>query len=175
MSPDITPMTSTPTLHDRSEDSEIKEEAGSSTRPISPASQLHSQDHGVLPAGCTWGPNLYLTPHGVSSRPPLGGNGLHPVSSLQHNQDRDVEKVRVIWVDFPLGSSENPFSFSKRRKAGILLAAVFFAEMCSMHAGAYSVGIPSMQKELGTTDLQAAAGVSLYPWVSITRRYHASC
>jgi hypothetical protein len=33
---------------------------------------------------------------------------------------------RVIWVDFPPGSEENPFFFSKGRKLAITLTATFF-------------------------------------------------
>ena len=34
---------------------------------------------------------------------------------------------RVIWVEFPPGSTHNPFFFSKKRKLGISVCALLFA------------------------------------------------
>ncbi|WRT66787.1 uncharacterized protein IL334_003750 [Kwoniella shivajii] len=107
----------------------------------------------TLPPGCTYGPSLRLTPRGVVSRQ------LSTPSAAC-----DGEDVRIIYVDFPLGSSENPFFFSRRRKLGIMLVALFYAMITAYETSSYSIGAPSMQRDLHATDLQAASGVSLYGW-----------
>jgi hypothetical protein len=38
-----------------------------------------------------------------------------------------------------------------------------------LQTSAFSIGFGSMQRDLGMTDLQAAAGVALYGWVSLRR------
>jgi MFS family permease len=44
--------------------------------------------------------------------------------------------------------------------------ALYFAHVTALQTSAYSIGFGSMQRELGMTNLQAAAGVALYGWVS---------
>ncbi|WWC63027.1 uncharacterized protein I303_105626 [Kwoniella dejecticola CBS 10117] len=121
----------------------------------SPKSNKRSQSVTPLPPGCTWGPTLGLTSRGVVS----------PArSSEAEAQGLEVEQTRVIWVDFPTASKENPFFFSKRRKLGIMAVALFFANITAFETSSYSIGIPSMRRDLGATALQAATGISLYGW-----------
>jgi hypothetical protein len=43
--------------------------------------------------------------------------------------------------------------------------ALYFAHVTALQTSAYSIGFGSMQRDLGMTNLQAAAGVALYGWV----------
>ncbi|WVW85154.1 hypothetical protein I302_107192 [Kwoniella bestiolae CBS 10118] len=110
-----------------------------------------------LPEGCTLGPILGKTSRGVISIPKSS-------ESSPAVQQEEYEEIRVIWVDFPAGSKENPFSFSTKRKLGIMAVALFFANITAYETSSYSIGIPSMKRDLGATDLQAASGISLYGW-----------
>jgi len=116
-----------------------------------------------LPAGCTPGPILHLVP----TSPKGKGKGHSKVISPLPGQElpEDAEPCPIIWVDFPLKSRENPFYFSKKRKWVTMAIALYFAHVTALQTSAYSIGFGSMQRDLGMTDLQAAAGVALYGWV----------
>ncbi|OCF35086.1 hypothetical protein I316_03126 [Kwoniella heveanensis BCC8398] len=101
-----------------------------------------------LPSGCVRGPILGLTSRGVV---------------VSHPSAED-ERVPVIWVDFPPNSTRNPFFFSAKKKVLIMTVALFFGNITAYQTSAYSIGFTSMKRDLGATDLQAAAGVSLYGW-----------
>ncbi|WVF69044.1 hypothetical protein IAT40_003818 [Kwoniella sp. CBS 6097] len=103
-----------------------------------------------LPPGCVRGPTLGLTRQGVVSQP-----------------SAEDEKIPVIWVDFPPNSTSNPFFFSAKKKVLIMTVALFFGNITAYQTSAYSIGFTSMKRDLGATDLQAAAGVSLYGWVGL--------
>lgn len=136
-----------------------------------------------LPEGCTTGPLVIINAQG---RPEL----YEPESSLQAGPSRQIsrlsraisrigaggqleperhEPVRAIWVDFPAVSPENPFFFSRKRKRAIVGVAVFFTAITAYTTSAYSIGIPSMCRDLGCTDLQGMAGIGLYAFVRSTR------
>ncbi|OCF57017.1 hypothetical protein L486_05874 [Kwoniella mangroviensis CBS 10435] len=125
----------------------------SSAVPTSASTAEKLDAPATLPDGCTLGPILGKTSRGIIS-----------LSKSSEEAIEEHEEVRVIWVDFPPGSQENPFFFSKRRKLGIMAVALFFANITAFETSSYSIGIPSMKRDLGATDLQAAAGISLYGW-----------
>lgn len=79
------------------------DENNSPPTPLAPA-KLRSMAS-TLPEGCSFG-------------------------ELAGADGKDAE--RVIWVEFPPGSSENPFYFTKRRKIGITTVAIFFTFMNCM-------------------------------------------
>ena len=126
-----------------------------------------------LPAGCTVGPQLYLTPDGRVVAGVLEDENAEdigqPAQETETDREADTpgEPIPIIWVEFPPGSPENPFSYSHKRKITTMACALFFAAMTALQASAYAPGIPSMRRDLGMSQLQADAGVSLYPWVSM--------
>ncbi|WVQ83155.1 hypothetical protein IAT38_005293 [Cryptococcus sp. DSM 104549] len=110
-----------------------------------------------LPAGCHWGP--VLTPELAEML------RLRPEESseLGVGQVGDgASQTRVIWVDFPPLSPQNPFFFSTKRKLAITVVATFFTMMTAANTSAYSIGEVSMCKDLGCNDLQAAGGLGVY-------------
>ncbi|WVQ96556.1 hypothetical protein IAU59_003661 [Kwoniella sp. CBS 9459] len=117
------------------------------TTEQSPQRSSRPHAHSDLPPGCVRGPTLGLTPRGVVSQPSAGD-----------------ERIPIIWVDFPPSSTNNPFFFSTRKKVVIMIVALFFGNITAYQTSAYSIGFTSMKRDLGATDLQAAAGVSLYGW-----------
>ncbi|WWC88263.1 uncharacterized protein L201_003170 [Kwoniella dendrophila CBS 6074] len=135
----------------------------SSTKTEGNTSQTHNNKiKNNLPEGCTFGPILGITSVGVKSLNELHRITTHGTEKSVH--DLNIEKVKVIWVDFPHKSKENPFYYSKWRKLGIMAVALFFANITAFATSSYSIGIPSMRNDLGATQLQAATGVSLYGW-----------
>ena len=164
MTHDSTPMASTSTLHDHAPES-AKPEIPDRRQPNASGSSNPSTSQTAaakLPAGCCIGPQLYLTPHGrVLSEAPEAEKGDQP----DRGSASSLEPVPIIWVEFPPDSPENPFSYSRKRKTTTMACALFFAGMTALQASAYAPGIPSMRRDLGMTQLQADAGVSLFPWV----------
>lgn len=65
-------------------------------------------------------------------------------------------------MEFTPKSPRDPFHFPQARKWYITLVAIFYTFTPSWNMGAYSVGEPSMQRDTGGTDLQAAAGLGVY-------------
>lgn len=45
---------------------------------------------------------------------------------------------------------------------------MYFAHVTALQTSAFSIGFGSMQRDLGMSDLQAAAGVALYGWVRLS-------
>ena len=121
-----------------------------------------------LPAGCSIGPQLYETPRGIVSgfEDEAEASTSSKTSSIQPQHGTPGTPIKIIWVEFPPGSPDNPFSYSRKRKGAIMFCALFFAFCASLNGASYAPGIPSMRRDLGTTEVQAAAGISLYPWVS---------
>lgn len=123
-----------------------------------------------LPAGCSHGPILYVSDHAVSSSPvqtpPSLATTISRTLSRSPSKLAGPEPTQIIWVDFPPSSRANPFFFSRRRKWGIMAVALLYAFITSLQTSAFSIGFDSMQRDLGMSNLQAAAGVSLYGWVS---------
>jgi len=139
-----TPYTSTPSLHGHA----------NSEKP-------------QLPAGCTSGPVLHLVP--TSTKSDSKSTSRKVISPLPNESiPENAESCPIIWVDFPLKSKENPFYFSRRRKWITLGIALYFAHVTALQTSAFSIGFGSMQRDLGMSDLQAAAGVALYGWVRVS-------
>lgn len=65
----------------------------------------------------------------IESQPPTPSSALPPGCKYGTLPREDGTVERVIWVDFPAGSRENPFYFSRSRKLGITLVATFFTFM----------------------------------------------
>ncbi|ORX34977.1 major facilitator superfamily domain-containing protein [Kockovaella imperatae] len=143
-----TPEASTSTLH--------------GNEPVEPA--FHRVSVGDLPPGCSIGPELYDTPRGIVSGIPKSNGTVERSSGLTDGVEAPGQPVKVIWVEFPPGSPDNPFSYTRRRKIAIMFCALFFAFCTALQGAAYAQGIPSMTRDLGTTEIEALAGVSLYPW-----------
>ncbi|WWC86939.1 uncharacterized protein L201_001819 [Kwoniella dendrophila CBS 6074] len=105
-----------------------------------------------LPEGCTFGP--------------LNNNNNHETSiELDDHNDFSNENgngKRIIWVDFPIGSIENPIFFSSKRKFGLLIVATLFTCLTALNIGAYSIGQESMMKDLDCTRFQASLGNGVY-------------
>lgn len=136
-----------------------------------------------LPEGCSLGPLVVINAQGrpelyePDSSPLVGG--ARPSRQISRQISRAISRrlggevederhdpVHAIWVDFAGLSEENPFFFSKRRKRAIVGVAVFFTAITAYTTSAYSIGIPSMCRDIGCTDLQAMAGIGLYAFVS---------
>jgi len=109
-----------------------------------------------LPPGCRYG---LLPPKTAIPRTP----SETPEEEKRRRDDKDAR--RVIWVDFPPSSRENPFFFSKARKRAILVAAIFFTGITAFNTASYAIGEQSMMRDLGLTSTQASAGLALYAWV----------
>jgi hypothetical protein len=139
-----------------------------SQTPYASTPSLHAQhpsEKNQLPAGCSTGPILHI----ASTSPNGKGKGKKVISPLPNETiPEDAESCPIIWVDFPLKSKENPFYFSRRRKWITLGIALYFAHVTALQTSAFSIGFGSMQRDLNMTDLQAAAGVALYGWVSLS-------
>ncbi|TXT10572.1 hypothetical protein VHUM_02077 [Vanrija humicola] len=91
-----------------------------------------------LPDGCSYG-----------SIPKKDGNGA---------------EERVIWVDFPPASPDNPICFSTSRKIIITAVALVFTFWCSSTASAFSIQAGSMCSQLGCRKFEVEAGIALYAW-----------
>ncbi|KAJ7223281.1 MFS general substrate transporter [Mycena pura] len=77
----------------------------------------------------------------------------------------DPEKAQtldVIYVDFEPGDSRNPATWSLRRKWLVTFVASYFTALTGATASAYSMGFPSMMRELRCTEEQAALGISTF-------------
>lgn len=112
-----------------------------------------------LPPGCRYG---LLPPKTAIPRTPSES----PEEEKRRRDDKDAR--RVIWVDFPPSSRENPFFFSKARKRAILVAAIFFTGITAFNTASYAIGEQSMMRDLGLTSTQASAGLAVYAWVRIS-------
>ncbi|WVQ98033.1 hypothetical protein IAU59_005155 [Kwoniella sp. CBS 9459] len=115
----------------------------------------------TLPAGCAWGPRL-----NSSSRSSLNLRSEEQVFNLpsEHSVEGGDQSgpYRIIWVDFPPGSPQNPFFFSRKRKVAITVAATFFTLLTSVNVGAYSISIESMSRDLRCTTVQASIALGIY-------------
>lgn len=79
-------------------------------------------------------------------------------------KDEDGTEERVIWVDFPAGSKENPFYFPFPRKLGITVVAVFYTLLSAYTTSAFSISAGTMCDDLGCSQLEVEAGIALYCW-----------
>lgn len=70
----------------------------------------------------------------------------------------------VIWVDFPPGSTENPFYFTTARKTAITLVASWYTFMTAYTISVFPISAPSMCATLHCSQLEVSAGVALYTW-----------
>ncbi|KIY54024.1 MFS general substrate transporter [Fistulina hepatica ATCC 64428] len=97
------------------------------------------------------------TPHGIRSG---------EVTAVEHGDTLDVRTQPhgkdVVYVEFEKNDPRNPFSFSKSKKWAILLMACFSTLLVGLSNASYNMGFPSMIPELGCTQLQATAGLSLF-------------
>ncbi|KAJ7812625.1 MFS general substrate transporter [Mycena olivaceomarginata] len=77
----------------------------------------------------------------------------------------DAEKggmLDVMYVDFGPGDPRNPATWSPRRKWLVTFVASYFTVLTGATASAYSMGFPSMMRELRCTEEQAALGISMF-------------
>ncbi|KAJ6530057.1 MFS general substrate transporter [Mycena vulgaris] len=77
----------------------------------------------------------------------------------------DAEKGKildVIYVDFEPGDIRNPANWSHRRKWLVTFVASYFTALTGATASAYSMGFPSMMRDLGCSQEQAALGISMF-------------
>ncbi|WWC86940.1 uncharacterized protein L201_001820 [Kwoniella dendrophila CBS 6074] len=122
---------------------------------LPPASTSTPLDSSSLPAGCSFGPVLdltYIQETNVKIEPDL----------RTQIEQGEKDSIRILWVDFPAGSPQNPFFFSQKRKYGITIVATLFTLTTSMNVGAFSIGMDSLIRDLGCTREQAAYGLGIY-------------
>ncbi|WVQ83221.1 hypothetical protein IAT38_005360 [Cryptococcus sp. DSM 104549] len=113
-----------------------------------------------LPPGCSYGPALNPKLRESLHLPPLLPGEDDPTLSTSTGAAHNT--LRVIWVDFPPSSPHNPFFFSTKRKLAITLVSTFFTCMTASNAGAYSIGTESMSRDLGSNEMEVAAGLGVF-------------
>lgn len=134
------------------------------TLPIASGSRT-PRNTAHLPAGCSWGPLYSLEPTSgqiqIYPQPKR-----HPDNSIPTSPTASAATPigRLIWVDFPPESPTDPFHFPRYRKLAIVAVATYFTGITAFSTSAYSIGVPSMTRDLGNTALEAAAGLALYAW-----------
>ncbi|KAJ7607992.1 MFS general substrate transporter [Mycena polygramma] len=74
----------------------------------------------------------------------------------------EVEKEYVAYVDFEQGDMHNPANWSHRRKWLVTFVASYFTALTGATASAYSMGFPSMMRDLDCSEEQAALGISMF-------------
>ncbi|WRT64796.1 uncharacterized protein IL334_001730 [Kwoniella shivajii] len=104
-----------------------------------------------LPAGCSYGP--LINPELLQTFNVKLETGIW---------DEEIDKYRILWVDFPSASPQNPFYFTQTRKYGITIVATLFTLMTSINVGAFSIGMDSLIRDLDCTREQAAIGLGIY-------------
>lgn len=112
----------------------------------------------------------------ASHRPSLSTltNPLPDGCSFGERKTEDGSIERVIWVEFPPDSRDNPFFFSAQRKVLITIVAVVFTTMsggsgvgsltAAFSSAAFAISGASMCKELGCSTLHIEGGLALYAW-----------
>ncbi|WOO83005.1 Efflux pump atB [Vanrija pseudolonga] len=80
------------------------------------------------------------------------------------SKDGEGAEKRVIWVDFPPASPENPICFSKSRKFLITAVVLLYTFWCSSTASAFSISAGTMCSHLHCRKFEAEAGIALYAW-----------
>ncbi|WVR04612.1 hypothetical protein IAU60_001623 [Kwoniella sp. DSM 27419] len=139
------------------EDHEPKGEKGADARASYTSSRRSLPDL-ELPDGCSWGPVITgSTCDELALR--LEPESLASTTSSDADHDRDT---RIIWVDFPPGSPQNPFFFSRGRKISLVVVATVFTIYTSINVGAYSITMQSMSRDLGLTTIQSSVGLGIY-------------
>ncbi|KAJ7466776.1 MFS general substrate transporter [Mycena galericulata] len=73
-----------------------------------------------------------------------------------------ADKADVIYVDFEAGDKTNPANWSHRRKWLVTFVASYFTALTGATASAYSMGFPSMMRDLHCSEEQAALGTSMF-------------
>ncbi|TFK39513.1 MFS polyamine transporter [Crucibulum laeve] len=67
-----------------------------------------------------------------------------------------------FYVEFKEGDERNPINFSRRKKWCITALACFSTLIASSTASAYSLGTPSMTRDLNCSNFQATIGIAIY-------------
>ncbi|KAF8799275.1 MFS polyamine transporter [Phlegmacium glaucopus] len=67
-----------------------------------------------------------------------------------------------IYIEFGEGDQRNPINFSRRKKWAITAIACFGTYIVSSAASIYTMGFPSMIRDLHCTEFQATIGLSVY-------------
>ncbi|KAG8932743.1 hypothetical protein FRC02_000644 [Tulasnella sp. 418] len=70
----------------------------------------------------------------------------------------------AIYVEFKENDPRNPFHFSPLKKWTITITICAYTGMTAACAATFATGAPSMIRDLGCSDLAAAAGVGIYPF-----------
>lgn len=70
----------------------------------------------------------------------------------------------IIWVEFSPLSPHDPLHFPLSKKYVITTIACIFTFWTSLNASSYAIGEGTLERDLGATRVQAAAGLSLYAW-----------
>lgn len=115
-------------------------------------------------------PHIPTSLKSIETLPPGCKYGHLPISTDDETRGGidGLEGTPVIWVDFPIGSPDNPFSFKPLRKKLIVIVAVFYTFMTAFASSSYFIGAGSMKADLGINQIQMASGLALYAWVSDT-------
>ncbi|KAF8836966.1 MFS general substrate transporter [Paxillus ammoniavirescens] len=66
-------------------------------------------------------------------------------------------------VDFEPGDPRNPMNFSVTRKWAITVTACAFTGLAASAISTYTMGIPTMTRDLNCSNFEATVGLSLYP------------
>ncbi|KAJ7773794.1 MFS general substrate transporter [Mycena metata] len=95
---------------------------------------------------------------------PPSGQSTQPTSetSSRLTYAEKGEVLDVIYVDFQLGDMQNPASWTPQRKWMVTVVACYFTTLTGATASAYAMGFPSMMRELGCSQEQAALGISMF-------------
>ncbi|KAK8847392.1 hypothetical protein IAR55_005250 [Kwoniella newhampshirensis] len=116
-------------------------------------------DSARLPPGCHFGPiftpSLNIT---ITNDPSSSISSDATTTSV----DEKTTPPRIIWVDFPASSPQNPFFFAQSRKYAITAVATFFTLLTSVNVGAYSISEESMKADLHLSDVLTAGGLGIY-------------
>ncbi|KAH8103718.1 major facilitator superfamily domain-containing protein [Phellopilus nigrolimitatus] len=75
----------------------------------------------------------------------------------------DLPPNGIIYIDWEEEDPRHPANYTRARKWAITLTACVLTAMASAIAGTYSMGYPSMMRDLNCTMFQATLGLSAYP------------
>ncbi|KAL1409161.1 hypothetical protein Q8F55_005990 [Vanrija albida] len=81
-------------------------------------------------------------------------------------KDDEGADKRVIWVDFPPASPDNPICFSSARKLLITATVLLYTFWCSSTASAFAISVGSTCDALHCRKFEPEAGVALYAWAA---------
>ncbi|EIN03913.1 MFS general substrate transporter [Punctularia strigosozonata HHB-11173 SS5] len=111
-----------------------------------------------------------LGPHRHHHHPPGYEPDEKPASEKTKAADDDVDELEkgeheVLYVEFDHGDRRDPINWPKPRKWIITVTACYFTALSGMKsstASTFSMGFPSMERDLHSTPFQAALGLSMY-------------